>query len=474
MSLQEITGAGRVGVAVSGGADSVFLLLALKEAGIAVAVLHVNHRLRGAESDLDEVFVRSLAAEMGLDFHLLAQPVTEGNMEQQARRARYNFFGECIAAGICDSVATGHTLDDQAETVLGRFLRGAGTAGLSGIRPVTETRMIRPLLGFRREDIRKNLSERGISWREDLSNTNTDFLRNRIRLEIMPALAELNPALPQVLASTATWAQGEEQYWYAEIARLEPELLSRNGEAVLIRTGSLLELAPAVQRRLLRRAVEVVRGSLRSIDFRHIDAIRRLTASREGSGRMQLPDLDIYRSFDWLRLAPVGIDSRLPRDFETELQAPGRTCIPERLLTIDMELATPAHVYNNQMNVLDWSQCAGPHAGPLMLRNWRPGDSYHPVGKSGAEKIKTLFQECRVPLWERRSWPVITQGDSILWSRCFGPSVKFAARPDSRQILAIREAGESNRSIPTSNGVDALDDRKFLGEASQQTKREGL
>jgi tRNA(Ile)-lysidine synthase len=455
MSLQEIQAAGRVGVAVSGGADSVFLLHALKEAGKAVAVLHVNHQLRGVESDLDEAFVRSLAAEMGLDFHLLTQPVTEGNMEQQARRARYTFFAECIAASLCDSVATGHTMDDQAETVLGRFLRGAGTAGLGGIRPVTEARIIRPLLGFRRDEIRKSLRERGIAWREDQSNANTDFLRNRLRLEIIPALTELNPSLPQVLASTAIWAQGEEEYWAAEIARLEPELLSKSGEAVLIRTGSLLELPTAVQRRLLRRAIELVRGSLRSIDFRHIEAIRGLTASREGSGRMQLPDLDIYRSFDWLRFAPIGLDSRLERDFEIELQAPGRTSIPERRLTIDLELVTAADVYNNQMNVLDWSLCAaGSHAGPLMLRNWRPGDSYHPVGKSGVGKIKTLFQECRVPLWERRTWPVITQGSSIVWARRFGPSVEFATRPDSVQILAIREDGESNRGIQTSNQED--------------------
>ncbi|MDQ1474328.1 MAG: tRNA(Ile)-lysidine synthase [Bryobacterales bacterium] len=456
-------------MAVSGGADSVFLLHALREAGVAVAVLHVNHQLRGVESDLDEAFVRSMAAEMGLDFHLAAQPVTDGNLEQQARRARYAFFGDCIAAGICDSVATGHTLDDQAETVLGRFLRGAGTAGLSGIRPVTEARVIRPLLGFCRDDIRKSLRERGIPWREDQSNTNTDFLRNRLRLEIMPTLTELNPSLPHVLASTATWAQAEEEYWSGEIARLEPKLLSRSGEAVLIRTGSLQDLPVATQRRLLRKAVEVVRGSLRSIDFRHIEAMRNLTASREGSGRMQLPDLDVYRSFDWLRLAPVGFDSRLERDFAIELRIPGRTCMPERQLTIDLELVTPAHVYNNQMNVLDWSLCAGSHAGPLMLRNWRPGDSYHPVGKSGAQKIKILFQECRVPLWERRTWPVITQGSSILWARHFGPSVEFAAGPDSGQILAIREAGESNRCIRTSNEVDARDSNAGCKvEASQE------
>jgi tRNA(Ile)-lysidine synthase len=454
MNWQEVAAAGKVGVAVSGGADSVYLLHALKDLGVAVAVLHVNHQLRGADSDLDEAFVRALAAKCGLPVHVLAQSLAAGNVEQEARRARYAFFRQCIAAGICDAIATGHTLDDQAETVLGRFLRGAGTAGLSGIRPVTADRVIRPLLGVRRDEIRKRLRERGISWREDVSNANTDFLRNRLRHDIMPQLASVNPSLPEVLASTATWAQGEEQYWSEEVARLEGEYFVPAREAILLRTPALNQLPVAAQRRLLRRAVERVRGSLRAIDFSHIEAMRGLMASREGSGRIQLPDLDVYRSFDWLRLAPVGLDSRLERDFEIILNAPGRTCLPERLLIMDMELVKAHDVYNNQMNVLDWSRCAGSHAGPLKLRNWRPGDSYHPAGKSGPEKIKSLFQEYRVPLWERRTWPVITQGRSILWTRRFGVSVEFAARPESGQILLIREAGESNRRLVTSNVQD--------------------
>jgi tRNA(Ile)-lysidine synthase len=457
-SLRQLEGHSRMGVAVSGGADSVFLLHALKSIGLAVAVLHVNHGLRGAESDADEDFVRSLAADLSLPVHVLREAVGDGNIEQEARRTRYAFFARCIAEGICDSVATGHTLDDQAETVLSRFLRGAGTAGLSGIRPATASHIVRPLLGLRRAEIRDSLRERGVAWREDRSNQSTDFQRNRIRLEMMPALAALNPSLPEVLASTAEWAQGEEDYWGDEIARLEPANLNRNGEAVLIRTGNLRELPAAVQRRLLRRAIEIVRGSLRSIDFYHIEAIRRLAESREGSGRIQLPDLDVYRSFDWLRLAPIGFDSRLERDFEAELTVPGRTILAERLLAIEMELVTAADVYNKQRNVLDWSCCAGSGVGTLKVRNWRPGDIYHPAGRSGAEKIKSLFQEFRVPLWERRTWPVITlssAGDfeKILWTRRFGPSAEFAARPESGQILLIREAWESNRVDMASNEV---------------------
>lgn len=459
-SLRQLDGESRVGVAVSGGADSVFLLHALHSLGMAVAVLHVNHQLRGEESNADEAFVRRLAADLSLPVHVLNDPVKEGNLEQEARRSRYDFFSRCIHDGICESVATGHTLDDQAETVVARFVRGAGTAGLSGIRPATANRIIRPLLGLRRAEIRQSLLERNVPWREDRSNTQTHFQRNRIRLEVMPHLLALNPALPQVLASTADWAQDEEDYWTAEVARLEPEYLSRSRESVLLRTSDLTRLPVAVQRRLLRRGIEMVRGSLRSIDFPHIEAIRHLAASNEGSGRIQLPNLDVYRSFDWLRLAPIGIDSRLERDFEIEVTVPGRTSLPERLLTIDMELVTISDVYNKQRNMLDWSFCAGSGVGALKLRNWRPGDSYQPAGRPGAEKIKSLFQEFRVPLWERRTWPVITLSqaghpDRILWTRRFGTSAESAATPESEQILVIREAWESNGLDLASNLMNA-------------------
>jgi len=446
----------RIGVAVSGGADSVFLLHALHELGLAAAVLHVNHELRCDESEADEEFVRNLAAELGLPALVSQLPPGAGNVEQEARRARYQFFRSQIDGGLCDSVATGHTLDDQAETLVSRFLRGAGTAGLSGIRWQTEEKIVRPMLELRRDEIRHWLREQRIAWRDDSSNSDESFLRNRIRMQLMPQLVALNPSLPELLSSTANWAQSEEEYWAEEIERIASQHLIRRPEAILMRTGPFLELPEAVQRRLLRHGIELVRGSLRGIDFRHIEAIRVLSSSLEGSGRIQLPDLDIYRSFDWLRLAPIGIDSRLERDFETSLPVPGRVSLPERGLSLEMELVSAADVYNNQMNVLNWSGCAG----PLMLRNWRPGDSYRPLGKSGTEKIKSLFQEFRVPLWERRTWPVITSGDAIIWTRRFGPAASLAVTsPDQtecegvlliREHEAVREHRESNFALSAS------------------------
>lgn len=426
----------RIGVAVSGGADSVFLLTALHELGAAAAVLHVNHHLRGADSDADEAFVRDLAAKLDLPFHTLSLPPGEGNTEQEARRLRYSFFTDCIARGVCDRVATGHTLDDQAETILFRFLRGSGSAGLSGIRPATENGIIRPLLPLRRSDIRDWLNARNIAWREDASNGDVSFQRNRIRLNILPELTQLNPSLPDVLASTAAWAQAEEDYWSAELDRLEPQYLAAAPELILIEIGPFSRLPVAVQRRLLRRAIERVRGSLRAIDFQHVESIRKLMGTREGSGRIQLPELDIYRSFDLLRIAPQQFDARIERNFSVAMEIPGETTVPAPLLTIRMELVDPSRVYNGDVNALDPAKCRG----PLHLRNWRPGDQFERPGRPGAAvKIKTLFQDYRVPLWERRKWPVIVMGDSIVWTRQFGPAREFAATAESEAVLLVKE-----------------------------------
>jgi tRNA(Ile)-lysidine synthase len=428
----------RIGVAVSGGADSVFLLTALHQLGVAAAVLHVNHKLRAAESDADETFVRALAEKLSLPFHTASLPPGEGNIEQEARRLRYKFFADSIDNGICDSVATGHTLDDQAETVLFRFLRGAGTAGLSGIRSSTLAgKIIRPILELRRGEIREWLTACNIAWREDASNADVDYQRNRIRMNVLPELTQLNPSLPLVLASTAAWASAEEDYWTAELDRLESDFLAVAPETVLIDIEPFAHLRVAVQRRLLRRAIERVRGNLRAIGFHHVEAIRALMATREGSGRIQLPDLDVYRSFDRLRLAPQHFDARLDRDFSVPLAVPGETSLPERLLTINAELIAASPVYNSDVNALDWEKCSG----SLHLRNWRPGDQFERAGHSGAAvKIKTLFQEYRIPLWERRRWPVIVTGESIVWTRRFGAARNFAVSPQTRSVLLVGDS----------------------------------
>jgi tRNA(Ile)-lysidine synthase len=441
-----------VGVAVSGGADSVCLLHALLEVGprwdLRLTVLHLNHGLRGEESDRDEAFVREMAARAGLPVLVESwnrRGAGSRNLEEAARDARLAFFARAMASGAVERVAVGHTRSDQAETVLFRFLRGAGTAGLAGIRPATSTGIVRPLIGIDRDEIERFLRERGVAWREDASNLSPEFARNRIRHDLLPQLArEWNLAIRQTLAHTADWALAEEAYWETEIDRLAAGVLRPGGGAVVLRADALAALPLAVARRLARRAIELVKGDLRGIGFDHIEALLELAAGGEGHGRLQAPGLDIFRSFEWLRVARPGMETLENRNYRFPAPVPGRVELPGPDSAVFLELiettgtiGSSESVYNEGAGALDREALRG----PLEVRNWRPGDRLQPIGKAGEEKIKTLFQEARIPLWERRHWPVVVCGSSIVWTRRFGPDARFAARPGVKLALAIGETG---------------------------------
>lgn len=279
----------RLAVAVSGGADSVALLRTLVEAapeiGLVLSVAHMHHGIRGAEADTDAEFVARLAAELGLMFHRKdVDAVTEAReqretLEEGARRLRYGWFRELLEVGVVDAVATAHTLDDQAETVLHRLLRGAWTEGLSGIYPVLKERrgeIVRPFLGVRREEIERWLSHIGQSWREDATNADMSYTRNRLRHELLPALGTFNPQICGHLANLATLARDEEAYWQGELERMAPQVLlpgrpvRGGGRAVSTDTGEVvlaleLERLPgsaAVRRRILRAAAKELGVSL--------------------------------------------------------------------------------------------------------------------------------------------------------------------------------------------------------------------
>jgi len=236
----------RVAVAVSGGADSTCLLHVLFELAprwnLHLSVIHLDHQLRGEESSEDARFVEQMAAALGLPFTLTEVDVAKlarergENLEQLARQERRRFFLDHLRAGAADRVALGHTRSDQAETVLFRFLRGSGTAGLAGIRPVTDDGFVRPLIAIDRADVAQFLRDRKIAWREDSSNASLEFDRNRIRRELLPLLArEWNPAIAETLAHTADWALAEEAYWQTEIARLAGQQLLVKPPAVFFR-----------------------------------------------------------------------------------------------------------------------------------------------------------------------------------------------------------------------------------------------
>jgi tRNA(Ile)-lysidine synthase len=486
----------RLGLAVSGGADSVALLrlfLELRpELGIVLSVVHFNHKLRGSESDDDEKFVGDLAREHKLQFHLSSgEVVAEAaahrlSIEAAARNMRYEFFRQLQEPDADDSshldkVATGHTLDDQAETVLMRVIRGAGTRGLSGIHPVLELKdeydepsgeVIRPLLAIRRRELEQFLNDIGQPWREDSSNRDPKFTRNRVRHVLLPLLErEFNPSVSETLAELAEIARGEEDYWENELSgwigtaihwsepewsqryskepqglvqlhSFNPELQKRLEEPGPLAMNASVDLVWLLSEPLAvqRRAVKAV-GDLAGfpLEFKHVEEILRFAADEKNTGkRLSLPlGWKLTREPEALTfLTPdLRTDERIPSDYEYHLPLPGRAIVPEVGIVVEAVRVQqgPETAEYNPDHLLHPSLVSK----ELAVRNWRPGDRFWPVHTKSPKKIKELLQERHITGPERRLWPVVTSGDQIVWVRGFpGPA---SSEPKSGEAILIRE-----------------------------------
>lgn len=441
----------RIGVAVSGGADSVTLLHLFERLSarfdVSLLVLHVNHRLRGAESDEDETFVRALSKSLGREVIVVHAPVGEGNLEEEARRARREFFRAAMERHGLRRVALGHTRSDQAETVLFRLLRGSGVAGLAGMRMVTADGLIRPLLTTSREEVREWARSQGIEWREDSSNRDSRFTRNRLRNEAIPLLRDgFNPNLEGVLAGMAQVAADEEDYWGQQVEPIYQRVTKRTRLGSIFQVSQLNELEIAVRRRLIRRALADIRGNLRSIDMEHVEAIARICCGTEGHDRVIVPGVDAIRSFGTLLLARDGEINREPRGYCTDVPDGVECELPfhagfVRVNPVEQEGLNCGNFkgeqpFSEEIAYLDEDALAGA-GGRLAVRNWEPGDALQRSGYKGAEKIKFLFQQHRVLLWERRHWPVAIAGREIVWVRGFGTAERFRASARNGRVVRL-------------------------------------
>ena len=592
---EELLRAGdRVGVAVSGGVDSVALLRLLnelhQELGIVLSVVHFNHGLRGAESDADQEFAAGLAREHGLEFHCASGEVAReaaderSGVEAAARELRYGFFRRLLGSGSVDEIeqemppgpkpespgeptstlrlrsgqapeavpfpvlspatavgtpgakaqslqvsnrsagsaappqgesskvflnkiATGHTLDDQAETVLMRVIRGTGLRGLGGIYPriVVEHEdeeghgeIVRPLLGIRRRELKQYLIDLKQPWREDSSNVDSKFTRNRLRKLVLPLLElEFNPAVVESLAELAEIARDEEDYWENEISGWlgtvvqwsqpewmrglpgfdgsqalvqiqpshpklpDPELLKRleaSGPAVMNASVSrpwLLTEPRAVQRRVLKAIGEQAGIPL---EFKHIEEILRFAAEDGPSGKelslplgwriVREPEAMVFVTPDLRR------QERIP-DYEYALPVPGRVTVPELGVVIEALRVTPRSI--SAGSTTPGSSASGSQVAEynpqellraemlperLMVRNWRPGDRFWPAHTKSPKKVKDLLQERQVArhLGQQvhRLWPVVLSGDEIVWMRGFPVPARLRATAEQEAVL-IRE-----------------------------------
>ena len=308
----------RLGAAVSGGADSVALLRLLAEVrsqlGIVLSVVHFNHQLRGKASEADERFVAALAEKSGLLLHAGRGDVAgqarreKANLEDAARRARYAYFDRLGDQGTLDAVATAHTMDDQAETVLAHILRGTGIPGLAGIHPVAG-RVRRPLLDFRRADLRRYLRARKQDWREDSSNRDSNRTRARMRKILLPLLArEFNPAAVEHLAALADRAREQALFVGQLAAQLVERLAKREAGGMRIGVDQLSDPlgfgqpgASALRSALVEQLVQQSKSRHGQLSAVHITAVVRLAASGETGRRLELPGgVDVFREHDAL------------------------------------------------------------------------------------------------------------------------------------------------------------------------------
>jgi len=282
-------------VAVSGGADSVSLLMAMHELrqreklGLRVVAAHFNHNLRGPDSHADEAYVRRLAFEHGFELAVGHGEISpDGNLEQNARRARYAFLSGTAENLHAFAVLTGHTINDQAETFLLNLIRGSGVDGLSGMRPVrdmsagSELKLIRPLLTWaKRRDTEGYCREIGVDYRYDTMNDDTAFKRVQIRKILLPLLADMNPKIVETLANTAGLMQ--------HLADSRPDI-GEAGSAGELRLDELRSMAKPELYDTLRSWLREMRGSTRQLELKHIEAIERLVFSQKSGKTAELPD----------------------------------------------------------------------------------------------------------------------------------------------------------------------------------------
>jgi tRNA(Ile)-lysidine synthase len=448
----------RLGVAVSGGADSVALLRLLlelrEELGCVLCVVHFNHKLRGRASQADEKFVARLAAQHGLEFFVATENIAarakreRGNLEDVARRARYTFFERLVQERRLDRVAVAHTADDQAETVLAHILRGTGLAGLGGIHP-TAGIVLRPLLQIRRADLRAYLRRKHQTWREDATNRDTHRMRARIRHKLMPSLEKtFQPAVVEHLCQLAEFAREDEAYLEGQSALREKQFAQPMQNAVRLALPDFLHEPRAIQTRLLRRIVERLKPRSGQLSATHVAALLAL-AEHPGSGRsLQLPGgVEVRRESQTLvflpaaKLPPVSQGKTPPREYAYEVD----------LRAGQAELHVVELPCRLRFRVIDWPQEGretsstgavldrGRLRVPLVLRNWSPGDSMQPLGHQKRHKLARLLNEIGVSRWEKRSWPVLSSGGQIAWVRGLGASHEFAAGSESRAGVVIVE-----------------------------------
>jgi tRNA(Ile)-lysidine synthase len=463
----------RLGVAVSGGADSVALLrlfVELRESlGVVVCVAHFNHKLRGKASDGDEKFVEKLAEQHGLQFFVERENIAakakreRANLEDAARRARYAFFERLVKKGRISRVAVAQTADDQAETVLAHILRGTGLAGLAGIHPQAGS-VFRPLLQMRRAALRAYLRTRKQAWREDATNRDLTRTRSRIRHKLLPLLEkQFQCATVEHLCQLAELAREDNDY-LEFTASCRINVLAKQHKAAIsvpIRDIALGQKAEAktdeersradliaLPKRMIRQLVQRVKPHTGELGLTHVDAVLHLARSGHSGQLLQLPGgVEVRRERDSLvfcgAATPAGKSEPATFSLHVHLPATGgelRLDALSRILRLRViDWPREGRETTNTGAVLDRDRLRA----PLEFRNWRPGDAIRPVGHQKQRTVARLLNELGASRWEKVSWPVLTSAGKLAWVLGLPVADEFAVAEGSRAAVVITEESSS-------------------------------
>ncbi len=438
----------RVLVAVSGGSDSVVLLDVLdrlKESfSLDLVVAHFDHSLRPDDDDRETRFVASLAASKNLPFvtQKALSPGKSGmSLEEEARERRYEFLDHAKKTHGAQKIALGHTLDDQAETVIMRLLRGSGPAGLSGIPPVRNHDIIRPLIEVTRREIEEYITHQKLQHITDPSNFEKHHLRNRIRLELLPQLKTYQPRIVEILGQTAgimrdetRWMETEAEDWI----KAHVEVFKTGTHSVPVKAFG--ELAAALQSQVLRQIIKGVQGELRRISLRHIEAIKGLVQGRPQAS-LDLPNnVFVKKTYETLIFSKnrEKQEPKKTKRFQYVLDGPGVFNLDAISCTVTIEeikgkAPLPGENASPWMAHLDADRIEY----PLMIRNFVPGDRFVPLGMTGHKKVKDFFVDQKIPSHVRKSLPLLCQGKDPIWICGLRLDDRFKVGPKTKNVVQV-------------------------------------
>ena len=456
ISQHEMISSGEtVAIGVSGGADSLALLVALCELrhhlDCHLHIAHLDHQLR-RDSASDAEFVKQHANRLNLPFTInkidLPSLVKRGKplTEALARKARYEFFESICRQTGATKVALGHQRDDQAETILMNLLRGAGITGLRGILPVRDGKFIRPLLALSRCEIAKFVAEQGLQPREDSTNQDRNYLRNQIRLDLLPLLTrDYNHNIQNTLAQNAQLLREESQYLEDAAHQSFNACLAEppTHDAVILDRLKFLRQHPALQRRILRLAIEQIQEKLKDVAFNHSEFMLQLSETESPNRQLNLPNnLEFLRAYNHLIIRRIAMEIG---EFEYPVAVPGNNRFPVLNATMAASVIEASSDKISQMPNGKFHAVFDADAiqMPLKIRSRLAGDRFQPFGMEGTKKVKDFLIDEKVPRRLRQSIPILVTGDKILWVVGYRTSEICKIRDRTERILHLGYTLES-------------------------------